>query len=144
MKNKHIGVVLIALSLMAVTFVSTVAATTTYYVTMEVTRNKKENIFYLTIDTTSDGTAGPFDGTLVDPASIVVTYYDKKNEEWIIDPNSYTVVLEEDLITINFIVDNIKKDLPKKALASNVVGNVGTAGDTFFATGPGWGWGGHY
>lgn len=101
---------------------------------MIVVHDKKARTVTLTIDTTSGN--GPFDGRTVDINSIVVTVFDKKLNPTIVDPNTYTVALAENEI----VITGSGKDFPKKASASNVVGNVGTLGDTFFASGPGWGY----
>jgi hypothetical protein len=137
MKSKHITVVLIALSLIAVTFVSTAVAATQYDVFMSA--NKKGKAFTFTILTTTDGIDGPFDGRNVDYSTIVITIVDSKGRTIVIQNlDSSCVVLEETLITINLVW----QDVPTHATSMVAVGNVGTDGSTFSASGPGWGWGG--
>ena len=141
MRYKQTAVVLVVLSLMAIMFVSAVAAQVhDYYPYMIGTRDKKANALYLTIDTTSDTENGAFDGRLVVPDSIIVTAYSKKDPltPIVYDSSSFDVDSTEDSITINFHVVEIK-DYPKKVIAANAIGALSN-GETFKAAGPGWGY----
>jgi len=143
MKNRHITVVLIALSLIAITFVSTAAAAT-YYATMSGWKNGKN--FTFTIDTTSaktiEGNVISNFGNDVDPNTIVITIYDTKgNLLPPVTPDPSSISLSADQIVIQLV----KQDgLPSHASAINAVGTLTGqyTGNTFFASGPGWAWGG--
>jgi hypothetical protein len=135
MKNKQIIIALLAISLIAITFVSTAAAYDyfPFMVTM-----KKGKTFTFTINTLSDTTNGPFDGTSVDPHSIVMTFYDAKGNTITVNVDPSSVVLTTTLITINLT----NKDLPPHATSSHATGSIPSLSKTFYASGPGWGWGG--
>lgn len=140
MKYKHIAVVLIALSLIAVTFVTTATAATVYYPTMIAEKKGKDITF--TILTNTDTVNGDFSAYDVDPSSISVSIYDQKgNPLPEITPDQTKV---EFFNTYTIKVHLVKQDgIPAHITSATITGDIVT-GDTFSATGPGWGWGGHY
>jgi hypothetical protein len=140
MKLKHISA-LIVLVLIAFTSVSTVIAQLNddYYPSCTVGKKAQEFIF--TIDTTSDTNNGPFDGTTVDESTIVITVFEKKGKNVLpeITLASDSIELQQDNITITCPW----KEVPRHCDSYNIVGTLDT-GETFYATGPAWGWGGFH
>jgi hypothetical protein len=139
MKLKHISA-LIVLVLIAFTSVSTVIAQIGDYNPPSIV-NKKGKVFTFTI-LTSEGDPA-FDGGDVPKSSIVITIYEKKGKtitEIImtdLDPN--IIDLQQDTITITMLW----QEVPKHCDSYHITGTVGAV-ETFYATGPAWGWGGFH
>jgi len=137
MKYRHIGTVLIALSLIAVTFVATARATINFpYVTIE---KAKDPYATWTIETA--GYLPP--GVTVVKETVKLTYYDKRDGlPYSIYPGADNVEVTAETVVFWLHMKDAVKAL-FLADAYNIEGDL-TNGDDFFATGPGWGWGGHY
>lgn len=131
MKYGHLTVILIALPLIAIAFMPIVAAeitpgNATYNVTM--LGGKVKGKVILTIYTTDK-----FDGTTAH--DIQLTVYDEHYN--IITVTPADIAYSPDSITIYL---QLGKEVPPHVTASHAVGFVGTTGETFYASGPGWGW----
>jgi hypothetical protein len=129
MKHGYLTI-LIALSLAAIAFMPIVAADITpqnadYNVNM--LGGKERNQVILTIYTD-----GKFDGN--DADNIELIYYDVRNRETTITPNN--IEKTTDTITIYLLMG---REVFPAVSASHAVGFVD--GETFYAAGPGWGWG---
>jgi hypothetical protein len=130
MKTIYVLAGLLALSMVALTFVAPVAATG-YSLAMINTRHGRNYTWY--IDTTSDGSNGPFSGFLVDTNTIVAKCWGADAIEREVFPDN--IVLAENYVELHFK----NQDLPKTAIGSRVTGSLTTTtGDTFTASGPGW------
>jgi len=139
MKYKHLIVCLLALSLLAIAFVSTVAAAELSSYT-NVTKNGK----YLTFSIWTTGYKPPdyFFGTDVDPSSLELHITDTKGNPEIVFPVDLSIVdLSTDYVTFTMA----RQDLPVgHATSFYITGSIvsgPSAGSTFTAAGPGWGWG---
>jgi len=140
MKYRHIATGLIILSLIAFTFIATVAAEE-YTCYMFGIKHGKD--FTLTIDTSVAETVGGdtiFNfGLYVDTDSIIITIFDMKGVATTIDPDWTRIAVNPDGSCI--VIYLVKQDgLPSQALSLNAVGSLldPYAGDKFFASGPGW------
>lgn len=131
MKYRHIATVLIALSLIVVTFVGTVAAAVIDLPVPPVFEKTKGKYFTWTISTTSY-----FSGLDVIKATVKLTYWDNKNVMSEFYPPTSNIVLTASTIVISLTT----QDVPNHASAYNIQGDL-LNGDSFLATGPGWGWG---
>ena len=142
MKYKHIAVGLIALSLIAGTFIATATAAQ-YNAYMSGLKAGKN--FTLTIDTSTAGTAGGERitnfGLAVDTSSIIITVYNNKGDPTIVDPSWTRISVNPDGTSI--VITLVKQDgLPSQAPTINAQANLLApyAGNTLFASGPGYGW----
>jgi hypothetical protein len=137
MKIKHISA-LIVLVLIALTSVSTVSATDQY--DMTVSYNKKGKIVTFTLIPTD---IGEYEITDVDLGSLQMTLYDSKDNTIVLDVWNFddvNVDIAADQITIDVVWQNVAPHV----IAGNIVGDLGTEGDTFLAAGIAWGWGGFH
>jgi hypothetical protein len=146
MKKRHIAAGLIVLSLLAVTFIATATAEV-YYNTMIGIRQGKNLTF--TIDTSIAKTAGEDGiynfGLSVKTDTIVMTVFDRKGIAIPIDIDWTDIAVNPDGTSI--VIQAIKQDgFPAHASAINVQADLMEPylGSSIFASGPGWGWGGHY
>ena len=131
MKSKRILTLAVALSLVAFLFVAVAEADV---LQAYLTSDRHGRIYTWTVDTTQ---IDLFSGLDAIPNSIVFIAYVDDTPYYII-PNG--IVLTEDYIQLIFV----KQNLPIKGADSTRVEGSLIDGNTFFATGPGWGWGGHY
>ncbi len=142
MKRRHL-LTLVAFSLVAIMFVATAAALSYNCVITSAVKAGKD--FTIQIDTSSgvngSATITSF-GNSVNRNSIYVTVYDNKNNPTTIGPldSSRVTIVNANLVEIKLV----KQDgIPSQSSTLNVVGDLLSpyAGNTFFASGPGWGWG---
>lgn len=131
MKRMHALMGLVALSMVALAFVATVAATEFGPTIINSTQNGKMK--YIWHFDTYDTTNGPFSGLNVIPGSIVAKCWDSKGIVYAVTP--YDIVFAANYVELYFK----NQDLPKSAIGNSVAGSL-TTGDTFFASGPGWTW----
>ena len=147
MKHKHIIIGILAVSLMAITFVSTATAAGALWYAANLTGARSGKTMVLTIDTTSAGTVPPttpltsFAG-YVDITTIRVTYYNNKGVGTEVNPDDSVISVSSDGNSIVITLDRAAYGLPTHASAANVQGSLTGlyVGDTFLASGPGWGW----
>jgi hypothetical protein len=71
--------------------------------------------------------------------SIVIKIFDTAGNIIRVTPAQFTSIT---LTATSIVIQVVKQDLPKDASASQATGNVGDLGYTFYASGPGWTWGG--
>ena len=145
MKKRHIAAGLIVLSLIAVTFIATAAAVTYYPTTLPPIKQGKK--FTFIIDTSS---AWDFDheveitnfGLDVDTSTITLTLTDAKNNPIQIDVDWTQIAVNPDGSSIEIYL--VKQDgVPSHGNSMLVVAQL-YDGNDIAASGPGWGWGGHY
>jgi hypothetical protein len=144
MKYKHLILTILAISLMAMTLVSTATADV-YSAYMSAIKSGKDFVF--TIDTSSASTPGGGStiinfGALVDTSSLSITVTDSKGMAKVIPVDWTKVSVNPDGSSI--VVELVKQDgIPSHALAVNAQGALtgDHADDTFLAAGPGWTWG---
>jgi hypothetical protein len=145
MKKRHIATGLIMLSVVALAFVATVAAVGVEHEAFLIVEKHGKEITFI-IETNFDSTNGYFSAYDVDPSSISILIYDQKGNLLPEITPDQTAVQSFNTYTIKIYLT--KQDgMPPHALTIEITGNIimGTyAGDTFSATGLGWGWGGHY
>jgi len=135
MKLKMIAVGVLALSLLAISLFSTVAAQYTYSAYMDVTRRGN----YLTFTVDSYGYVPYFFGYQVNKDSLVLHYTPRgETSEVAFDVPQNIVVATEYGVT--FTLD--RRDLVLHAADSYLTGivTVDEAPYEFYASGPGWGW----
>ncbi len=143
MKYKNILKGLIALSLIAGTFIATVAAA--QYVAYMSGLKAGKNLT-LTIDTSTASTADGSStitnfGLSVDITTIVITAYDNKGIPTTFEPDWTRIAVNPDGTSI--VIQLAKQDgLPSQCPTINAQGELtgDYAGNSFKATGPGWGW----
>jgi len=132
MKTMPVLLVLLAVSMVAFAFVSTVAATDFSLAMVNSTQNGK--IRYIWYFETYDQAQGlGFSGLDIIPGSIVAKCWDSNGVIYTVTP--YDIVFAETSVELSFK----NQDLPKSAIGNSVAGSL-TTGDTFFASGPGWVW----
>jgi hypothetical protein len=145
MKYKHLILAILAVSLMAMTFVSTASADV-YFATMVGIKSGKD--FTFTINTSTASTGGPTPSIInnfaayVATGSLSITVTDSKNVVIIIPVDWTNVAVNPDGSSI--VVELVKKDgIPSHAISVNAQGTLTGpyAGNTFLASGPGWTWG---
>lgn len=125
MKYRHLILMLTALSLIAVAFMPAVAAEN-YSLVMLGGKEKGQVILTIYTD-------GNFDGR--DAHDITLTYTDIRYNSITITP--VTVAYAEGSITLYL---QIGREVFPQVTSSHADGFVGVLGDTFTASGPGWGW----
>jgi hypothetical protein len=146
MKKRHIAAGIIVMSLLAVTFIATATAEL-YYNNMTGIRQGKNLTF--TIDTSTAKTAGNDEisnfGLSVKTDTIVMTVFDNKGNPIAIDIDWTDIAVNPDGTSI--VIHAMKQDgFPAHASAINVQADLMEPylGSSILASGPGWGWGGHY
>jgi len=137
MKYKHIVTGLIALSLVAVAFVATVSATEIFYPPNTIFEKTKGKYFTWTIITTGDPLSGfpGFSGLDLKEETVWLHFYDTKGNPFEIQVGASNIDTTADTIVIHLTAN----DVPNHGGAYHIVGDL-TTGDSFYASGPGWGW----
>ena len=140
MKLKKMAVGLLALSLLAIAFASTVMAAAEYNVFFDATRQGNN----LTFTITSQYSDQQFPGSAIDTAQITLVMLPRGE----IEPNTVTYLVPATTVFtvtqygVTFTLD--RRDLPAKFVDKSWVNgyvSIAEIPHTFEATGPGWGWG---
>jgi len=142
MKYRRITAMLVVLTLIAITFVATVAAIGEVHSAYLISEKKGKDITF-TIETNFDTEKGFFLAYDVDPSSISILIYDQKGDPLPEITPDQTQVEFFNTYTIKIYL--VKQDgIPAHTTSVTITGDIVTgdyAGDTFSATGPGFAWG---
>jgi len=128
MKKMYVLAALLALSIVALTFVAPVVAME--FIPPMFTSIQNGKIRYIWHIETS----GLFSGLDVNQSTIVATWWDNEATPYTATP--YDIVFAEGYIELSFK----NQDLPKSAVGNRVTGSLNNGVDTFVASGPGWVW----